>query len=232
MFEFTGRDLGRWRHAMMAGGGLGGKRGRREARAGRGGRGMAGEGEAFMRGRRFSAEDLQLIVLGLLAEKPSHGYELIKAIAARSKGFYEPSPGVIYPALTYLEELGLTEVETVSNKKRYKLAAAGQVFLEERRERFEELIGSLAHLGRKMEYVRRAMAGEAPPDAEQGDDGSAWLAEFVEARMRLKRALLLRSNASPDEQRQIAAILDRAAEAIRELDASSLRPGSHSGPRF
>ena len=56
-------------------------------------------GRAFRAGRRLASGDLQLLLLALLAEKPSHGYELIKAIEQRSGGFYVPSPGMVYPAL-------------------------------------------------------------------------------------------------------------------------------------
>src|SRR5271170_7225034 len=63
-------------------------------------------GPGFTSGRKFAAADLQLLILALLAEKPSHGYEIIKALDERSGGFYSPSPGMVYPALTYLEEIG------------------------------------------------------------------------------------------------------------------------------
>ncbi|MFP4906529.1 PadR family transcriptional regulator, partial [Paraburkholderia sp. BR14261] len=60
------------------------------------GRGFGGfgDGDGFGRGRKFTSEDLQLMLLVLLAERPSHGYELIKALDARSNGFYSPSPGM------------------------------------------------------------------------------------------------------------------------------------------
>ena len=65
----------------------------------------------FRGGRKFAAADLHLIILTLLKDKPRHGYELIKALEERSGGFYTPSPGMIYPALTYLEEIGHATVE-------------------------------------------------------------------------------------------------------------------------
>ena len=75
---------------------------------GPGGRGGPG---GFGPGRKLGSADLQLLLLALLAEKPSHGYELIKALEERSSGYYSPSPGMVYPALTYLEELGHASVE-------------------------------------------------------------------------------------------------------------------------
>src|SRR5271156_4201549 len=81
--------------------------------SGRGSHGGFGRGGGdFRTGRKFTAPDLQLIILAMLADKPSHGYELIKALEERSGGFYTPSPGVIYPALTYLEEIGYATFES------------------------------------------------------------------------------------------------------------------------
>ncbi len=73
------------------------------------GGGMGGRG--FGMGRKLGSADLQLLILRLLDEKPSHGYEIIKALDEHSNGFYVPSPGMVYPALTYLEELGFATVE-------------------------------------------------------------------------------------------------------------------------
>src|SRR5580698_5224904 len=70
-----------------------------------------GRGGGFRTGRKFASADLHLLILALLEDKPRHGYELIKALEERSGGFYSPSPGMIYPALTYLEEIGHATVE-------------------------------------------------------------------------------------------------------------------------
>lgn len=167
-------------------------------------------GDGWRRGRKFSAEDLQLLLLSLLEEKPSHGYELIKALEARTNGFYKPSPGVVYPALTFLEDLGYATVDTEGNKKRYQLSDTGREYLAANRERIALMIGKLRHVARKMDWMRRAMSGTPQQDPEQG----GWLPEFVAARMRLKNALALATDAEPDEQRRIAAILERAAQDI------------------
>jgi DNA-binding PadR family transcriptional regulator len=174
------------------------------------GRGFGGfgDGDGFGRGRKFTSEDLQLMLLVLLAERPSHGYELIKALDARSNGFYSPSPGMVYPALTYLEELGYVSVTLEGNRKRYELSAEGRTYLETNRERADLILAKLTHFGRKMEVMRRAMAGEDPAE------GSAWVRELIEARRALKRALLRRTDAAPEEQRRIAAILARATQEI------------------
>ncbi|APR39743.1 PadR family transcriptional regulator [Paraburkholderia sp. SOS3] len=197
-------------------------RGGRFSGGGPGFGGFGDETDGFPRGRKFTSDDLQLLLLALIGERPSHGYELIKALDARSNGFYSPSPGMVYPALTYLEELGYVTVQMEGNRKRYELADAGRSYLAANRERADLMLAKLSHIARKMDMVRRAFSGEAGDSAgtEAGGDefggvrGAAWLPEFIEARRALKHALLLRDNASPDEQRRIAAILARATAEI------------------
>jgi DNA-binding PadR family transcriptional regulator len=106
-------------------------------------------------GRKFSAGDLQLVLLALLDERPSHGYELIKTLEERSGGFYVPSPGVIYPALTYLEETGLADVEADGAKKLYKITETGRQKVEENRSMIEETLSRLERIGEKMAQVNR-----------------------------------------------------------------------------
>lgn len=172
--------------------------------------GFGGGDEPLMRGRKFSSDDLQLMLLALLEEKPSHGYELIKALETRSGGFYAPSPGMVYPALTYLEELGYATVAADGNKKCYHLAEAGRAHLAAHRERLELLLDKLHHVARKLDWIRRAWSGQT----ETEDPAGGWLPELVEARRALKRALMRRHDAPADEQRRIAAILARAAAEI------------------
>ncbi|UTH73785.1 PadR family transcriptional regulator [Chromobacterium sp. IIBBL 290-4] len=178
----------------------------------RGGHRGGGDGE-MTRGRKFGAEDLQLLLLALISERPAHGYELIKELAARSNGYYSPSPGMVYPALTYLEELSQVTVEAHGNRKSYSLAPEGMSRLDSQREHVDLMLAKLRHVGRKMELARRAYAGE-----EIGEQGAAgWTKEMIEARRALKHALLLRDDADEAEQQRIAAILRRAtAEIIGE----------------
>ncbi|RQR28205.1 MULTISPECIES: PadR family transcriptional regulator [unclassified Burkholderia] len=182
---------------------------------GRGGRGFGDFGDDGMpRGRQFSSDDLQLLLLALVAEQPSHGYELIKALDTRSNGFYSPSPGMVYPALTYLEEVGFVASQAEGNRKRYALTDAGRAHLNAQRERVDTLFARLTHLARKMEFMRRAFAGESAGSEAQDEAQPGWLPEFVEARLALKRALLHKSAADADEQRRIAAIMRRATAEI------------------
>ncbi|PRC95126.1 PadR family transcriptional regulator [Solimicrobium silvestre] len=186
---------------------------------GRGGRngfggdfGGEGGGDGFNRSRKFSSQDLQLLLLALLADKPAHGYELIKALEARSNGFYTPSPGMVYPALTYMEELGHVTVTLDGNRKCYALADEGKEYLAANQERVDMMLARITHIARKMDSIRRAYSGEA--GAEVADENNGWLPELVEARRALKSALLQRSDAPATEQRRIAAVLVQAAREI------------------
>ncbi|MFM0509044.1 PadR family transcriptional regulator [Paraburkholderia sp. RL17-373-BIF-A] len=191
------------RHHEHRGGGRGG-------RFGGGPGGFGGDGDGFPRGRKFSSDDLQLLLLSMIGTQPSHGYELIKALETRSNGFYSPSPGMVYPALTYLEELGYVTVQLEGNRKRYELSETGREYLAANRDRVELMLAKLSHIARKMDSVRRAFAGEEPADISEG----GWLPELNEARRALKHALLRRDNAPAAQQRRIAEILMRAAKEI------------------
>src|SRR5947209_2749977 len=80
---------------------------------------QAGFGAALRGGRMLADGDLRLIVLVLLEDSPRHGYDVIKALEERSGGIYSPSPGVVYPTLTYLEEAGYATAASEGNKRVY-----------------------------------------------------------------------------------------------------------------
>ena len=100
----------------------------------------------FRAGRKLGADDLQLLILALLADKPAHGYEIIKALGARSGGFYEPSPGMVYPALTYLEEIGYASVAVEGTKKQYSITDTGRAHLERNRGTIDTILAQLANM--------------------------------------------------------------------------------------
>lgn len=178
-------------------------------RFGRGGHGFFGRGGGgdFPGARRLSSQDLQLVILALLAENPAHGYELIKIIEERSDGFYTPSPGVIYPALTYLEEVGHSSVAQDGGRKLYSITPQGEAHLAEQRATADAILQALSRIGRRMDEVREAFAGIGDLDADASD-------ELHRARHNLKRALRSKHGSDSAEARRIAAILDRAAADI------------------
>ena len=154
-------------------------------------RGRRGRG-----GRFFDQGDLRLVILALLAEQPRHGYEIIRAIEERLGGAYAPSPGVVYPTLTWLEELGYAALtEDGGSKKLYTATPEGLEYLEKNK----GLVDSI--------FARMDQAGG------QGDFAPRILRAMGNVRMALK--LRLASGPLNSEQvDKIAAALDSAALEI------------------
>ncbi|MCK9508037.1 MAG: PadR family transcriptional regulator [Pigmentiphaga sp.] len=165
--------------------------------------------DALTRGRKFSAEDLQAMLLMLLSEHPRHGYELIKAIEMRSNGYYHPSPGVIYPALNQLVEKGYASVIPQGARKQYVLSDSGRQAFAHVKERAELLCARLAHAARKMAWFNEAMN-----DQQAAVNATGWSPEFVNARRQLREALVLKSGASLEAQALLIPIIVDAAKAI------------------
>ena len=113
------------------------------ARHGHHHRGFEREGRG--RRRMFDQGDLRLVLLQLISEKPSHGYELIKAVEEKLGGAYAPSPGVVYPTLTLLEEMGYATVQPEEGgRKLYAVTAEGRAYLDTNRATVEAIFGRMA----------------------------------------------------------------------------------------
>ena len=180
-----GRHHGRHQEGRHAHGGF--ERGERGGRFGRGAR----------LGRFFDHGDLRLVILQLVAEKPRHGYEIIKAVEDLAGGAYTPSPGVIYPTLTLLEELGQVQGTEVGARKSYATTEAGAAHLKENQTGLNELLARIA----------AAQPREVP-------------AGVIRAMENLRTALRLKAQAremSADIFRKIADVLDETARRIEEL---------------
>jgi DNA-binding PadR family transcriptional regulator len=141
------------------------------------------------------------VILQLIAEKASYGYELIKAIEERMGGGYAPSPGVVYPTLTLLEEEGLAEVSaTEGSKKLYAATAEGKEHLKANKIPLKAIFGRMEHAGRRF-------GRERSPQLER-------------AMMNLKMALKMRTHRgelTAEQLGKIAEIVDGAARAIDEV---------------
>lgn len=133
---------------------------------GRGARGGPGEGFGMHGGRRrrlFDQAELQALLLALIVEQPRHGYDLIREIEALSGGDYAPSPGVVYPALTFMEESGLIAVAAdESARKSYEATEQGRAQTEADAEKAASLKARLTSLAEARDRidpapVRRAM---------------------------------------------------------------------------
>ncbi len=161
-----------------------------------GGRGFGPRGG---RPRMFEQGDLRFVVLKLLAQKPAHGYEIIRAVEERFGGAYAPSPGIVYPTLTLLEEQGfIAVVETEGPRKLYGLTNEG-------RPELERSAADIDRVFARMSELRQRMGGGAAP-------------EIHRAMENLKTALRLRmSRGENADVSRITAILDGAARAVEEL---------------
>ena len=168
-----------------------------------------GMGPESFRGRKMGSVDLRLVLLTLLAERPSYGYELIKALEDRSGGFYSPSPGMVYPALTWLEEVGYASIAAEGAKKLYSITDAGREYLKEHQGAADVILEQLSHIARRLGRMREAFAGF------EEDDDAANSKELWLARRELKEALRAVRGATAEERTRIAEILKSAAAQIR-----------------
>ena len=164
----------------------------------RGGRGFGGFGGD--RERLFDSGELRLVILNLVAEKPSYGYEIIKAIEERLSGGYAPSPGVVYPTLTLLEEEGYATVSSAEgSKKLYTVTELGAEYLKTNQATVKAIFG-------RMEQAGKAFGRGRSP-------------QIMRAVANLMFALKMRAgqgNLSPEQIRKIAEAIDAAARVIDE----------------
>jgi DNA-binding PadR family transcriptional regulator len=135
-----------------------------------GGRGERGMDPDDMRaGRMLAQGDLRLIALALIAEGPRHGYEIIKLVEEKTSNWYSPSPGIVYPTLTYLEEAGYVTASAEGAKKLYAITEEGRSYLKDNRELADAVLGRLAAVGERVARFRRRF-GEDDNDASRRDD--------------------------------------------------------------
>jgi DNA-binding PadR family transcriptional regulator len=181
--------------------GMGG-RGWRDASAGVGGFGGGAGGAPHGRARRmFDSGELRLVLLKLIADQPRHGWYLIRAIEEMTHGEYAPSPGIVYPTLTMLEDMGLIEkLDTAGSRRAFAATAEGKAHLAERAEEVEALIARLTDLGDE-----KKKTGGAPIGRAVGNLLSALWHRVT------------RDDADEDRLHEIAAILDEAAQRIERL---------------
>jgi DNA-binding PadR family transcriptional regulator len=164
------------------------------------GQGFRGRGRG-RRGRMFESGELRLVLLKLIAEQPRHGYDLIRAIEELTHGSYAPSPGVIYPTLTMLQDMGLIQESAADGaRKAFAVTPEGEAHLAERAEEVEALFARLTGAGEG-----RRRAGGRPIQRSVGNLLSAlWHRVTAE-------------DMGEDRLHEIAAILDEAAQKIERL---------------
>jgi DNA-binding PadR family transcriptional regulator len=165
--------------------------------------------EDWMRARRMLAQgDLRLIALALIAEAPRHGYEIIKLLEEKTGQWYSPSPGIIYPTLTYLEEAGYVTASAEGSKKLYTITEEGRAYLEANREIVDAVLDRLSALGERVNRWRQRMRGE------RGERDS--LPPLTEAALaHLRETISKRLEGDADAEAHLVEILARAAADLQ-----------------
>ena len=162
---------------------------------GGGGRGRGG------RRRMFDAGELRLVLLKLIADQPRHGYDLIRAIEELTHGAYAPSPGVVYPTLTMLQDMGLIEeAPGEGSRKAFQVTKDGEAHLTEKAEEIEDLLGRLEAVGGD----QRKAGGPAIKRAVGNLLSSIW-------------HRVTRDDMDEETMHKIAEVLDEAAQKIERL---------------
>lgn len=205
MFGF--RDCGRDERCAA------GRHGRRHGGFGFGRRHGMGGGDMIRAGRMLATGDLRLIALALIAEQPRHGYEIIKVLEDKTDGWYSPSPGIVYPTLTYLEEVGYVTSQAEGAKKLYSITEEGRAHLADNRDFVDAVLERLAAVGRKIARMRRRFGGD-----EREDRGER-MPRLVRAALdNLRDDARQRLDRDADAEARIVEILARAAGDIRRTD--------------
>jgi DNA-binding PadR family transcriptional regulator len=164
--------------------------------------GWGGPGRGFGRHMRpervFEQGDLRLVLLKLIAEAPRHGYELIKAVEEAVGGAYSPSPGVVYPTLTLLEEMGFVTAHEDGGKKAYSITPEGQAHLDAN-------AAAVTALFERMSNVAAANRGQRSP-------------QILRAMENLRMALRLRLSGGPLSEEQVQAVAAALDTAVRTIE--------------
>uniref|UniRef100_Q07JI0 Transcriptional regulator, PadR family n=1 Tax=Rhodopseudomonas palustris (strain BisA53) TaxID=316055 RepID=Q07JI0_RHOP5 len=188
--------------------GMAGCRGGRRGACGHG----KGAGQGMRAGRMLGQGDLKLIVLALIAEQPRHGYDVIKVVEDRAGGRYAPSPGVVYPTLALLEDVGHLTSQPDGAKKLYVITEQGRAYLADQRAGAEAIFSRLAGFATgALPMRRRNRAGRG--NAENAD--LPWLVRA--ALDNLRDTAGKRLNQDPDTEAEMVAIVARAAGELRKV---------------
>ncbi len=148
---------------------------------------------------RFERGDIKYVVLDLLRDRPSYGYEIIRALEDRFGGLYTPSAGTVYPTLQMLEEMGYVTSLQSEGRKIYTITPAGLQFLEEQKSQVAD--------------VRERMSGwwDRKSSSVEVQDMVGRMKDMLRTVKHNRRYM------SPEKLQQIRAILERAQREIEDL---------------
>ena len=163
-----------------------------------------------MRARRMLAQgDLRLIALSFIAEAPRHGYEIIKLVEEKTADWYSPSPGIVYPTLTYLEEAGYVTASTEGSKKLYAITDEGRAYLEANRHLVDVVLDRLTAFGERVNRWRRTLGGER--------EDRRTLPPLVEATFdHLRETVSKRLEGDAEAEARLVEILARTATELQQ----------------
>jgi DNA-binding PadR family transcriptional regulator len=157
-----------------------------------------GGGMGRREGRMFDAGELRLVILALVAEKPRYGYEIIKELGERVGGEYSPSPGVVYPTLTMLEEMGYASAsQDQAGRKLYTLTPEGEKTLAENKAQVDAIFERFG---------------------DRDEAGARGMGSVLRAMMNLRAATRLRLRGGPTSPEQIQAIVDALDTAAKTIE--------------
>jgi DNA-binding PadR family transcriptional regulator len=149
-------------------------------------------------GRFFDSSDLHYLILHFISDTPRHGYEIIKLIESQSSGAHAPSPGIVYPTLTMLEEMGLASVTAEGTRKTYAITKDGERDLKSNRAQVDAMLARMREAGQRHAHERPA--------------------PIMRALENLKMVLRMRSaELSAEQLKAVTDIIDNAAKTIERL---------------
>src|SRR5712671_4693148 len=183
---------------------------RRRHGFGGGGRHGMGGGDMIRAGRMLATGDLRLIALALIAEQPRHGYEIIKVLEDKTAGWYSPSPGIVYPTLTYLEEVGYLTAQPEGAKRLYTITPEGRAHLEENRDFVDAVLERLGAMGERVTRMRRRVQTEE--DERRGPSVSPMVRAAIE---NLRDIAAKRLEDDADAEAKVVEVLVAAASQLR-----------------
>jgi DNA-binding PadR family transcriptional regulator len=167
------------------------------------------DAEDWMPARRMLAQgDLRLVAVALIGKAPRHGYEIIKRLQEKTADGYSPSPGIVYPTLTYLQEAGYVTASTEGSKKRYTITEEGRAYLAANRDMVDAILDRLTALSERVSRWRRTMRGER--------DSGRSLPPLVRAALdHLRETVGKRLEGDAEVEAHLVEILARAAAEIQ-----------------
>jgi DNA-binding PadR family transcriptional regulator len=169
-----------------------------------------GGGDMMRAGRMLAQGDLRLLALALIAEQPRHGYEIIKVLEDKTEGWYAPSPGIVYPTLTYLEEADYVTAQADGAKKLYTITGEGKTYLEANRNFVDAVLERLDAVGERVRTRR------SDDDREEGGRGPR-VPRLVRAALEnLREVAAERLKDNGDTEAKVVEVLARAAAELKK----------------